>query len=96
MGLFKFNPRIIPAIATHPVVIAQLKIKADTVAERARAIAPVRKGDYRDGIKSESGIVDGMGVGRVNANDFKSIWIEAGTTDTPTHAVLRRALDGLS
>ncbi len=72
MSLFKFNPRVLPAIATHPVVIAQLKVKADAVAERARAIAPVRRGNYRDGIKSESGIVDGMGVGRVNANDFKS------------------------
>lgn len=70
---------------------------ADRTAEKAREIAPVRTGDYRDGIRGQVGIVDGVATGRVNATDWKSAILEFGGTHTAgeehSHATLRHAAD---
>lgn len=69
---------------------------AERIAQRAKAIAPRDEGDYIDEIDTDSGIENGLPLARVNANNFKSWWIEAGTGGpgpTPAFAPLRRALD---
>ena len=92
---FKYNPAATALLARTVAMVETLGAKADEGAEACRSIAPVLTGDYRDGIVGESGLVKGMAAGRVNAHDFKSHWIEFGTTDTPTFAVLRRGLESI-
>lgn len=95
---FKFipNPTAPELLERTPAMRRMLEVKAERVAERARADAPVDTGDYRDGIKASAGFdARGNAVGRVNAFDFKSNWIEYGTIYMQAHAVLRRALDTL-
>lgn len=64
----------------------------EAVADRARGFAPVEEGDYRDGIETD--MVDGPDgpVGRVNATDWKSHWIEWGSRNNAVHAPLRRGV----
>lgn len=82
--------RLIP---TLPAVVAHVAEAAMNIAETAKALAPVDEGDYRDGIEAIWGIEDGTAIGRVNANWFTSHWIEWGTNDTPTFAVITRAAE---
>jgi len=95
-----------------------LKAKVEPAERIAKAMAPVKTGHYRDGIKgevdfdvggnevSEEGFAEpGTLVGRLNAYDFKSHWIEFGTnpgapTQTggspkgfPARAILRLAVE---
>lgn len=60
---------------------------AEEIVVTARANAPVRTGEYRDGIHSE---VDGDRVAVVD-DDPEAIYKEYGTSDTPAHAVLTDA-----
>ena len=62
---------------------------AEDIADNAVAIAPVEEGDYRDGIEAVS---EGEGA-RVNANDWKSGFVEFGTTNNPAWAPLRRGCE---
>ena len=71
---------------------------AEEGAARARDYAPVGDGDYRDGIQPDVVFEENQWVGRVNANDWKSHFIEFGTGPpgpTPAFAPLRKATDGL-
>jgi hypothetical protein len=84
-----------------------LLARAESVVQEARAIAPVgdptdpryssgqfHPGQYRDGIKaSVVQLGDGF-VGRVNAWDYKSNWIEFGTVNLPARHILTRAAEG--
>ena len=69
--------------------------QAKAAAVAARSIAPVATGDYRNSIEGESGVEGGKAIGRVSARDFKSGWIEFGTSKWAAHAVLRRAIDAI-
>lgn len=89
---FVFNPAVIPLLQVNPLLGALLEQRAESVAEEARRIAPYETGAYRDEIEADSGIENGRFIGRVNANDPASGYIEWGTVDTPTFAVLRRSL----
>lgn len=60
---------------------------AEEIAAEARANAPVRTGEYRDGIGVTQ---DGERVSVVDS-DEESIFKEYGTEDTPAHAVLTDA-----
>jgi hypothetical protein len=60
---------------------------AATIAAEARAEAPVRTGEYRDGIGTRE---EGDRV-FVQDTDPESIYKEFGTEDTPPHAVLTDA-----
>lgn len=60
---------------------------AHEIASEARAAAPVRTGEYRDGIGVE---VAGDKVSAVDT-DPESIYKEYGTHTTPAHAVLTEA-----
>lgn len=65
---------------------------AEAIAQRARDHAPVRTGEYRDGIHVER---DGDEV-RVVADAPHSAVVEFGTGDTPAFAPLMRAQDDVA
>lgn len=65
---------------------------AEACADGAREASPVADGDYRDGIEATTADREGEVVGRVNANDWKSHWIEWGSVNNPPHAPLRRGV----
>lgn len=82
-------------LRTFPEIVAQTKEIADAVAERARDMAPVDTGMYRDGI-----IVEPMGRGlptgyRVAATDQKSSWVEFGNSHQPAQWIVRNAAESL-
>ncbi len=87
------NPAIGPILARTPEMMAVLLAAAEAGAAAARSIAPVgATGKYRDGIGAE---VE-PGRARINANDYKSNWIEFGTGQpgpTPAFAPLRRGAE---
>ena len=60
---------------------------ASEIASEARANAPVRTGEYRDGI----GVRDEGDRVFVEDTDPEAIWKEYGTSTTPAHAVLTDA-----
>lgn len=65
-------------------------VMAREAAEYARSIAPVDEGDYRDGIQVQHVGVSGVGVA---FTDYKSVWIEYGTVDTPEFGVAARTVE---
>jgi len=71
-----------------------LKI-AEAIAERARELAPVDSGQYRDGIVVNK--PNEKGVARVLATDQKSAWVEFGNRDgsQPAQFVMRSAVESL-
>lgn len=88
------NPLGIEALKVSPFMVYGMNSVAEDVADRAQSIAPVLTGAYRDSIHAESGIEGGTARGRVVADDEAAPYIEFGTSDTPTFATLRRALEG--
>lgn len=94
--VFKPNPYIEAALEGSQAMLGVVEAKAEAGAEAARGIAPVLSGDYRDGIEAEAGFVGGLAVGRINGHDFKSHWVEFGTSSMAAQGVLRRALDSLA
>ncbi|MEV0247966.1 HK97 gp10 family phage protein [Nocardia sp. NPDC050712] len=66
---------------------AERKVMAERAAAKARQIAPVHSGAYRDGVAVE---VDGDKVFLVD-NDPLAFIKEFGTVDTPAHAILTDA-----
>lgn len=62
---------------------------AAAIAERAREIAPVATGAYRDSIHVER---EGADVAVVAGTDH-ALYVELGTADTPAFAPLTRATD---
>ena len=62
-------------------------VVANAIVSEARADAPVRTGEYRDGIKVRQ---DGDRVFAVD-DDPEAIYKEYGTSDTPAHASLTEA-----
>ncbi|GAS95464.1 uncharacterized protein RMCC_2430 [Mycolicibacterium canariasense] len=68
-------------------------VMAREAAAYARSIAPVAPvdgGDYRDGIQVQHVGVSGVAVA---FTDYKSVWIEYGTVDTPEFAVAARTVE---
>lgn len=76
-------------IAENKAVQDELKRRAEALAEYARSIAPVKTGEYRDSIAVVP-TPEGSGW-RVEATDYKAVWIEFGTVDEPEKRVLGRA-----
>ena len=95
------NPLGIALIGRTPLMANAMLERADEVAETAHSIAPEgpgKDGHYRDQITTAPIVENAVAGARVNANKFTSAWIEFGTSDTPTFAVLRTSCDanGLS
>jgi hypothetical protein len=68
-------------------IMPDLEHVGEQIVADARASAPVRRGDYRDGVELE---VSGDQV-RVVDNDPAAGFKEYGTSDTPAHATLTDA-----
>ncbi len=87
------NPAAPGELIRTPLMVRMLGERADLAAVRAREIAPVDTGAYRDSIEGQSGWRNSIAWGRLNAQDFKAGWIEFGTSRWPAHATLRLACE---
>lgn len=100
-SLLKFlaNPSLEKELGFDEKMVAAMQALADKGAAAAISVwegsgpHPYETGDYVSGISAEAGIENGVAIGRINAYDWKSGFIEFGTSDTPTFAPLRRGAD---
>lgn len=100
MSRFVPNPALPAALGVMPELVAVMGVVAESTASIARQLAPVSSdetpGAYRDSIESHTEIDGGQGIGVVSAAGDppeQAIYLEFGTSDTPTFAVLRRAAE---
>lgn len=94
----KFVPFLpgIKAIEMNPLMIAEMRRRAERIVVEARKIAQAEAfdtGAYYNSIKVASGVEDGQAVGRANAYDWKSHWIEWGTVNLPSKNVMTRGAE---
>jgi hypothetical protein len=98
MGIFIPRPGAPEELARDIKLAQSMGEVADEVAQNVRELAPglftggYSEGDYVEAIESGWDIDDRGGFGRVNANDYRSNWIEFGTGapgPTPAYAPLR-------
>lgn len=79
-----------------PEMEREMRRRADKVAARARATAPVDSGEYKASFVVTSGRRGGSkkdrAFGRVTNTAPHAIHVETGTSRTPAHHTLRRAL----
>jgi hypothetical protein len=78
---------------TLPEILTDTYEVAEAIAERARELAPVDTGRYRDGIYAQK--PSPKGVARVLASDQKSSWVEFGNGHQPAQYVMRTAVESL-
>lgn len=64
-----------------------VKLAADQMVDEAKSIAPVDTGRFQDSIHAE---IDGTEAA-VGSDVEYAVYLEFGTSDTPTFATLRRA-----
>ena len=98
MSSFKPNLGFAAAFALSADWLSTAKNVADLVRDEAQRIATAEAydtGAYRDGIESAVGVESGVLKGRVNANDWKSHFIEFGTVHRTPEAPLRRAAESV-
>lgn len=87
------NANLEKELHVHPAVMSSSRASVVAIANRAREMAPVQTGAYRDGI-----VVDppnSKGVARVHATDQKSTWVEFGTATQPGQFIIRSAAESL-
>ena len=90
------NPIGIAALGKTEAMEQMLKEKAEQAAIEAQSQAPVLTGCYRDGIKAEAGLTEeGKLVGRVNAHDQKSSWIQFGSVHNTARHILANAVEAI-
>lgn len=90
-----YNVRVVPELMGHPLMAVALDRMAAHVADEARAVAPFDEGDYHDSIEHDVIVEEGVTKGVVYSDDYKALFIEYGTVDTPAFAPLRRGLEQL-
>jgi hypothetical protein len=102
MGNFKGNYRGLGELLKSPEMEAEMLRRAEAVKARAESTAPFdpksRDGThYRDAFRVESSRDGGQhhdrAVARVVNDDPAAFQIEYGTSDTPRHRTLGKALD---
>jgi len=93
MARFRVNTPGVKRLYTSPDMRRWASTEADKVAREAKRIAPVRTGAYRRSISPTVVLEDGRWIGRVNAFDFKALWVEFGTNGIRKSRVLGSALD---
>jgi hypothetical protein len=96
MGSFRYRKEVEREIASGPAMVAVMQARAKDGEAFAKSIAPVETGAYRDSIQGKVEMTDEGAVAIVEAADPASFYIEVGTEDTPTFAVLQKTLDHLS
>jgi hypothetical protein len=84
MSRFVPNRNLDKELQATPEYRKALVETMEPAAKAAKAFAPVRTGDYRDSIT-----VDPL-TARLQASDWKSNWIEYGTSKWHAHAPVRR------
>lgn len=87
------NPLFPGQLLRSTILLDDLEEQAQEIADAAKELAPVLSGAYRDGLVGVAGQDGGEVQGRVVGRDFKSGWIEFGTSDTPAFAPIRRAAE---
>ena len=96
MTEFREDPQFRRRLYRSAAVERLLADKAEQVKANAEASAPRDSGDYASSFRSGAGENEaGFVVGRVWTEDPAGAHIEFGTSDTPKHATLRKALDSL-
>jgi hypothetical protein len=79
-----------------PEMAAEMRRRAEKVAVRARALAPVDSGQYKNSFVVSSGRRGGMkrdrAFGRVTNTAPYAMHVETGTSRTPAHHTLRRSM----
>lgn len=70
-----------------------LEDRAQEAANAAKSYSPIRTANYLESIGATSKVDGGEARGYVYAKDFKALWIEFGTEDTPTFAPLRKGAE---
>ena len=88
------NDNLMSQMHDFPAVQASCQATAEAIANRARELAPVETGAYRDGIVVNRAQTKG-GVWRVAATDGKSSWIEFGNSRQAPQFVMRSAVESL-
>lgn len=73
------------------IVTPQMRARAGKVLARAQETAPRDSGEWAGSLRVEPH--ERPGAFRVGSDDDRSIFIEYGTSDTPNHGTLRKALD---
>ncbi|MDF1596947.1 MAG: hypothetical protein P1T08_12785 [Acidimicrobiia bacterium] len=99
MALFVPNPDFADDYLKSDEARQLLETAVPMVEQAVRGLAPVRSGDYRNGIESVVGRDDnGEWLGRVNAMHWSSHWVEAGTgppSNLAVFAPLRRGAESV-
>lgn len=98
---FRASYKGIGEMLCTPEMQAEMRRRAEKIAEAARADAPYdpRSKDgthYKDSFAVDSGVQERKtrrAFGRVTNTDPAAFYIEYGTRDTPAHHTLARALD---
>lgn len=91
MTTFVPNPLFERELLASTVLDPPLADTADEIATKARGIAPVDTGTYRDSIQVITGHDGGEPSAAVYSDVEYAPFLEFGTSDTPTFAVFRRA-----
>lgn len=92
--LFIPNPVGIAKIAHGKEMKDFVNGEAERVAARAREIAPVHTGDYRDSLHTTTAEETADSVrATVYSDDWKWGFVEFGTIHNPAHHVLERAVN---
>lgn len=87
------NPLGIASITKQPAMGQAMAEVAEDKVPVAKALAPVRTGAYADSIHVEQTIEGGDMAAMLVADVDYAVFVEFGTSDTPTFAPLRRALE---
>jgi len=103
-GRFVPNPLVVPQLAAGLAMKAAVHLEAVKVADAAKQLARAEAydtGAYERGIRPASGLDKDptvgypLQIGRVNAWDFKSGWIEFGSIHNVAKHILQRAAEAV-
>lgn len=97
---FTPTPGFERVVAATPGVVDALRRAGKHIEKEAVRLAPRtptlpqdRRRHYADMFDTQAGIDAGQAHATVNNRHFIALFVEFGTTHTPAHATLRRALD---
>jgi hypothetical protein len=93
MARFHLNTPGVNRLMTDPAMRRWALGEARKVAAEAKRLAPVRTGSYRRSIAATVVMEDGRWTGRVNAHDWKALFVEFGIHGIRKSRVLGTALD---